>query len=177
MRTITTGFRTTLESPANTDPLLLFVTVSHANLGDPVRAVNDIVDYVWQGFTFKGVPFQIELMSDTDRPPSAKVRIQNVSGTDATGVAFNVGGLILGLPSSPRLQLDVLASSDFGDPVSNVRTEIGTPVVEYSSPRMRLRNVRGDAMFVEGELWSYDVTRTPWPATRCTKDRLPGLFR
>lgn len=167
-RVISTDFRNNLEASANPDAVLIFATITHATLADPIRIVNDIVDYVWQGKTYTGIPFQIELLTDNDAAPSAKIRIQNVNGV--------IGQAVLGLKSSPRIQLDVLASSDFGAAVANVRTEIGTPTVEYSAPRLRLRNVSGDAMMVEGELWSYDVSREPFPAIRATKERLPALF-
>ncbi len=169
MRTLSTAFRTSLEASANPDAVMVFATITHATLADPIRVVNDIVDYQWQGNRFTGVPFMIELLSDTDAPPTAKSRMQNVNGV--------IGQAVLGLVSSPRIQLDILASSDFADPVDNLRVEIGSPTAEYSAPRLRLRNVSGDAMMVEGELYSFDLSREPYPVIRTTKDRLPGLYR
>lgn len=169
MRTISTGFRNNLEASANPDIPILFATITHPSIADPIRVVNDVVDYEWGGERFTGIPFQIELLTDSDRPPSAKIRMQNVNGV--------IGRTVINLKSSPRSQLDVIAASEFALPVANLRVEIGTPVVEYSAPRLRLRNVSGDAMAVEGELWSYDLSREPYPAIRTTKDRLPGLYR
>ena len=169
MRSLSTAFRTSLESSANPDALLLFATITHGDLPDPIRVVNDIVDYQWQGELYTGIPFMIDLLSDTDAPPTAKIRMQNVNQV--------IGRVVLGLKSSPRIQLDVLASSDFYDAVDNLRLPIGSPTAEYSAPRLRLRNVTGDAMMVEGELYSFDVTREPYPVIRTTKDRLPALYR
>lgn len=169
MRSLSTPFRNSLEASANGDAALLFATISHPSLTGPIRVVNDIVDYVWGGETFYGLPFMMEFLSDGDRPPSGKLTIQNIDR--------RIGQAIIKLDVSPGIQIDVLPSSDFGAAVAGVRTEIGTPTAEYSAPRLRLRNVTGDAMAIEGELWSYDLSREPYPAVRSTKDRLPGLFR
>jgi hypothetical protein len=169
MRTFSVGFRNELEASSSGEVFPIFLTITHPNLDLPLRLVSDVVDYVWQGNTFTGFPFEITLISDEDRPPSARLRVQNVNQ--------RIGSAVLVLQSSPRIQLDVLAASDFTEPVNRVRTEIGTPVVEYSAPRLRLRQVRCDAMMVEGELWSWDLSQEPWPAIRTTKDKTPALYR
>jgi hypothetical protein len=168
-RTLTTTFRNNLEASANPDIPVLFATITNPLLADPIRVVNDVVDYQWQGELYIGFPFMIELVTDSDRPPSAKIRMQNVNGV--------IGRMVQRLKTTSRIRLDVIASSEFADPVANLRIEIGTPTVEYTADMLRLRNVNGDAMMVEGELWSFDMSREPYPAIRTTKNRLPGLYR
>lgn len=169
MRTLSTSFRNDLEASANADIPVLFATITNPLLSEPIRVVNDVVDYEWQGERFIGFPFEIELVTDGDRPPSAKFRLHNINGI--------IGRTVQRLKTTSRIRLDIVAASDFAAPVSNLRVEIGTPTVEYTANMLRLRNVSGDAMAVEGELWSYDLSREPYPAIRTTKDRLPGLYR
>lgn len=174
MRTITTSVRNDLESShggPEGDFLVMFARITHALLAAPILVVNDVVDYVWGGETYTGLPFELALLSDGDRAPSAKLRMQNVDGA--------IGRLVTRLKTSPSIQLDVLSTRYFGDAISGVRTEVPspTPVVEYSAPRLRLRNVQGDANFIEADLWTWDLSREPYPAIRSTKDRLPGLYR
>lgn len=181
MRTLSTAFRNSLEAPHSDEIPLIFLRITHPNLADIIRLANDVCDYVWTPpspstgqYTYIGFPFDITLLSDSDKAPSARLRVQNIDGK--IGLAARM------LVSSPRIQLDVLAASDFGVPIKNAagkftRTEPGTVPVEYSAPRMRLRNVRGDVMAVEGELWSWDLSQEPYPAIRTTQDKTPALYR
>lgn len=173
MRTLSTAFRNSLESPHGDDIPLIFLTVTHPGLAEIIRLANDVVDYVWSGATHVGFSFDVTLMSDIGAAPSARLRLQNVDGI--------IGRVAQNLLSSPRIKLDVLAASDFAAPVlvagKLTRSEIGTALVEYSAPLLRLRNVRADAMAVEAELWSWDLSQEPWPAIRTTKDKTPALYR
>lgn len=184
MRTLTTGFRNSLEKPYSDEIPLIFATITHPNLADVIRLANDVVDYLWTPpspsvgqYTYVGFPFDITILSDSDRAPSATIRLQNVDG--------KIGTAALQLISSPRLTLQILAASDFGDVTAYVkadgspgkkRTEIA-PTVQYQAPHLRLRNVKGDVMAIEAELWSYDLSQEPYPAIRTTKDNVPGLWR
>jgi hypothetical protein len=181
MRTFSSSFRNELEATSSGEVLLLFMTITHPNLRDPILLVDDVMDYSWNGNTYVGFPLaEITLVSDDDNPPKATLSVPNIDR--------KIGIAAQNLSSSPRVQLDVLAGSDFGPPVDYVRVDgsigkirsvpvNGAAVAEYSAPLMRLRNVTGDASVVTGELWSWDLTQEPWPLIRTTQDRLPGLYR
>lgn len=178
MRTLTTGFRNSIEKPYSDEIPLIFATITHPALAQTIRIANDVVDFIWTAQTYVGFPFDITILTDSDKAPSATIRMQNVDG--------KIGAAALLLVSSPRLQLNILAASDFGPvlpytktdgSIGKLRTEIATPTSQYHAPHLRLRNVRGDVMAVEAELWSYDLSQEPFPAIRTTKDNVPGLWR
>lgn len=171
-RTLSVDFRNSLETVTSDEMALVFATVTHSSLLVPIRAVNDVVDYIYGGERYFGVPFEIVLLSDDDNPPTARIRIQNVDQI--------IGNALLDIPSSPMLTLTILALSDFGAVATvddrRTRTEVGTPTVEMTASHLRLDHVTIDAVMVEAEIKSYDVVNEPYPSVRATHDRLPGLF-
>lgn len=170
-RVLPAQLRTEVDQPWTGEFLAIFAVVSHPDLIEPIRAANDVVDYILGGLRYTGVPFEMEALTDGERPPSGRLRIHNVDR--------RLGEVVLALKSPPRLRIDIYAGSDWGpkDTGQNARLPIGTPVPWYSAPGLRLRNVTVDAMAVSGEVVSYDPTSEPWPSVRATRDRLPGLFR
>lgn len=172
MRTLSVDFRNSLEARETDEIALVFVVITHRNLITPIRAVNDVVDYIYGGQRYYGCPFEIVMLSDDDNPPSAKIRVQNVDQI--------IGDALLEVPDSPTLSLTILSLSDFGAVATvatrRTRTEIGTPTVEMTATHLRLDRVTIDAMMVEADIKSYDVVNEPFPAVRATFDRLPGLF-
>lgn len=150
--------------------LLALVEITHPDLLAPIRVANDIVDYLLSGNRYVGMPFELDHITDGDRPPSGRLRVQNVDQ--------RIGEWVLSLSSPPRLRIDIYSGDDFGAlDESKTRTAIGTPSPFYSARHLRLRNVSVDAVAVSGEIGSWDPGREPWPSIRATKDRLPGLFR
>lgn len=170
MRQISTTFRDVLEARGSGTFPVIFLAIGHPELHQGfVRLVNDVVDFVWQGETWVGFPFSFELLSDDESPPTAKLRVQNVDR--------RLGEIVQAIPSAPTLEASILSSADFSDYNGTARVEIGTPVPEYVASNMKLRNIRVDAQIIEGELMTYDPTAEPYPSTRSTRDRMPGLFR
>jgi hypothetical protein len=167
-RTISTGFRYSTHALHSEVVNLLFLTISHDELEDVLRFVNDTRDYVRGGVTWTGFPFQIELLSDNETPPTATLEIQNVDTI--------IGETIHGLRSAPRLKLELLSSEDFNLDV-DPRTEIGTAAVEWAGDKLYLTNVKLDALTVSGTLSGWDYMQRTWPGVRATQNRLPGLFR
>jgi hypothetical protein len=187
-RNLSTGYRNSLEASRDGDMTLVFATITHPDIVDPIRVVSDVVDYMRDEtglggepveVRYIGIPFLIELLSDGESPPRGKITIQNVDQA--------VGAAIEDMSDSPRLKLELLALSDFGDvelifdPAMNEerrsRRPVGTPVIEYSAAHLSLRNISGNAITVSADIAVYDVQRDPWPGIRTTQNRLPGLYR
>jgi hypothetical protein len=174
-RTLAPAFRQAIEASASSELLLCFATITHPQLSVPIYAACDVVDYIYPsgGNRYFGIPFDFQLLTDSDKPPTCTIRMQNVD--------LIIGTAVTQLQTVwPRLRLQVFAGSDFG-PVSvvggrNTRVPLGTPTVEYDANHLRIVNVTCDAVAVQGQITSIDLTREPWPATRATKERLPGLF-
>jgi hypothetical protein len=167
MRVITADFRDTLEAQASTDVIVIFATITHPELSEPITVNSDVVDYVYGGYTYRGCAFALSLLSDDEQPPRAQVSIENVDQA--------IGNAIRAIADSPSIHVQIMVKSDFTD--DDPRAAIGTPNVEYDAPYLKLRNVKVDAMTITADIVGYDLTTEPWPAIRSTQDRLPGLYR
>jgi Domain of unknown function (DUF1833) len=167
MRVIASTFRTAIEASNSSEVSVLFVTLTHPNLVTPLYFNSDIRDYALNGNTYLGAALSISILSDDSNLPQAKVSIPNVDRM--------IGETVLGLITSPRISLEMYAASDWD--VGNPANPIVVPTREYSAPLLFLRNVTCDAIGFTAEIISYDVTSEPWPATRTTRERLPGLYR
>lgn len=163
-RVIAATVRQAIEAPNTGVVPLFFLTFDHNDLDQPVRIVNDVIDYTYQAVSWIGFPFEATLLGDGETPPRAMLRVQNVDR--------RIGELLLAVPTPLEVTLEVLTSLDFTDGV-----EIGSPTPQIRAGNMLLRNIRGDAMTVEGELSVWDPTAEPYPAIRATKDKFPALFR
>lgn len=168
-RTISASLKRTINRQEEDEALICFLTITHAMISEPVRVCSDTVDYVWGGNTFIGFPFDLQLLSDNDDPPTAKLSIQNVDQ--------KIGEAVQLLDSPARLRIDVLAASWF-NPSATPRVAIsGTPTPDYTADKLFLTNVKADALAVTADIVSWNYTQEIWPGIRATQDRLPGLFR
>lgn len=179
-RTLTAAFRNSLEASVSSEVVLVFATITHASL-TTIRVVSEdhggvshyegeIINYRYGGELFLGCPFMIDLLTDDDRPPRARIAVPDVNRT--------IGIEILALADSPRIKIELLKLSDFSAAidVDNARNPVGTPTVEYVADYLYLKNVSGDAVMLQAEIQSYDLVGESWPLTRSTQDRLPALW-
>lgn len=173
-RALSAGFAEDLAAETSGDIHLFFLTISHPALGDPIRVVSDVVDYIRDGQRWTGCPFSLDLPTDDERAPRAKIGLQNVDR--------RIGAALLdpALGTSPELMIELLSSADFAEPALidgiMTRAEAVTPSVEYAAPALRLRNTSGDVGSISADIGSYDLTGQPWPRIRTTADRCPGVY-
>jgi len=169
-RDLTIETVTEIDASSSSEILLYFLVIDHPQLLEPIRVVNDVVAYLWQGNVYAGFPFELTPLTDSDRPSLGSLQIQNVDS--------HIGEVVRSLVTSPILTVYVLAESDF-DPYNSglgYRPEIGTPTVEMTMAGMELRSVTGDEVMISGELFLVDYEAEPWPYIRLDKVRAPGLF-
>ena len=167
MRDISTGFRDEIEGSQTTATIVIFATITHPQLSQPIAVNTDIVDYNYNGAVFRGCAFSLTELSDDEQTPRAQVSIENVDQV--------IGEAIQALPDSPVIKFEILLKSDFDDAVP--RNPIGTPVAEFTAPFLKLQNVKCDVLSLTGELIGIDLTTEPAFAIRSTKDKAPGLYR
>lgn len=168
MRTLATATRAAIEREASPDALLAFLTITHPALAYPIRVVSDVVDYVWSGLTYTGLPFEISAVTDDESAPSSEIRVQNVDR--------RIGAALRALPDRAAVRLDVLSSADF-DLSVEPRAEVGTAAPIYGFAYFELVDVTANAVEITGRLFLRDPTQEPWPGIAATQSRLPGLFR
>lgn len=168
MRATANAVRDDLEAEASAAAMLGFLTVEHPSLVDPIRVVSDVIDYVWGGVTWTGMPFDFAPLSDDESAPTAELRVQNVDR--------RIGAVLRSLPDRATLRLDILSSEDF-DLSVEPRAEIGSAAPIYSFSHVELVDVTANPVEITGRVFLRDPTQEPWPGIFATQSRLPGLFR
>jgi len=167
-RNVTLSIRKELEAQFSPEANLIFLTITHALLAQPIRVVNDTKTFIYGGNTFIGFPFDIQIYSDDEQPPKAQLAIQNIDST--------IGDSIRTLTTPPRLKLEMLSTLDFNISV-DPRTPIGTPTVMYYFDKAFLTNVKVDFLTVSADIVGWDYLQRVWPGVRATQNLFPGLFR
>jgi len=166
-RPITNSFRRAIEAEASGRIVLVALIFEHDELDKPIRVINDTRDFLIGGERYFGAPFQIELVSDTDGTPEARLSVQNVDR--------RVGLAVEGLTGSPTVTARIYDSGDF-DLTVDPRTPTGTPDVEYEAGDLEFVEIEITSEMVGGSLILRDYGAEPWPKTLATQDMAPGLF-
>ena len=134
---------------------LILLTISHADLSEDIRVVNNPVAITSRGMNFVGFAFELSLPIDSpDRAPVAELRIDNVSQEIAQAVRS--------ISSAPTVTIEVIRAAAPG-------------VVELSLDGFRLRNVNWNAESVRGTLVLDDIATEPYPAGIFGPASFPGL--
>jgi hypothetical protein len=167
-RTIPAGARREADREESADNLVVFLTVTHKTLTDPIRVVSDPVDHTLGGAVFTGFQFDISILTDTEDAPFAQLRIQNADR--------RIGEALRSLDTPPKIRLEVISGSEF-DQTVDPRAEIGTAARTYVADELLLTAVDADALFVTGRLQARDYARELWPGRMATQEFFPGLFR
>lgn len=188
-RQLSSPFRASLSDPRTSVVTLVFATITHPDLSTVIRVVTDTVDYARDGHLWRGMLFDLELVSDSEGWPRGRIGIPNVDRA--------IGAALRSIVDSPELTLEVLSAEDWEDELVEgalhldfangrfmaadedlrVRWPIGTPAAEYTARHLWLRNVHVDAMSVTAEITGRDYSSEPWPKTLATQGLLPGLYR
>lgn len=167
-RSVSTSLRTELDRQETGEALLVFMTITNPDVNDIIRVVSDSVDYIWNDQKYIGFWFDASLLSDDDNPPEAQIKVQNVD--EKIGLALQA------VTKPCRVQIDVVAASQFDQSVVP-RVAVEDPViVEYSAKHLYLTNVDVNVMEVMGTLASWNYTQRSWPGIRATKTRCPALY-
>jgi len=166
MRTIGTTTRLALEAEHSEYDWLDFMTVTHADLDEPIRLVNAGVDHIKDGSRWIGFPFELRRPSDDDDLPRASIAVQNVDK--------RLSDLLDSLTSSPTVKIETYLSQDWneGDP----RQPIGTPTRFYVAEELEFQSISLTTESVSGELAIRDYGGELY-GRRCTQKRFPALFR
>jgi hypothetical protein len=168
-RSIPIASRRQFEDVSSDDACLLFVKISHHDLVDPIRLVLDNADFVMDGETWNRSYFELELLTDDDKPPKAQFRFPNVDRQPINMLANVV--------DAPTVEFQLIPASYF-DLTVEPRTVLPDVTVEpvYSAAALFLNDTSTTDVDVSGSLRGYDLRQESWPSLRATQDRLPGVF-
>lgn len=167
-RIIPQGVNRELDLQESREALIVFLTFHHDNLHEPLRIVSDPENFILDGNEYQAFNFDLNLPSDNDGPPRAKLTIVNIDE--------RIGRAILASTAPIRLDIEVVALSEFN--LSEFpRTEKEVPSARvYKASHLRLIEVTGNVVQVTGTIASWDYTQESWPAPRATEDNFPALF-
>ena len=133
------------------------LTISGADIGDPVRLVNDTRDFVSDGETYIALPFEVVLPKDAAKEvPRASLRIDNV-GRELTAILESL---------SPGAELVAKVAVVYR----------ATPDVESYSFTSPLSGVRVNLISVSATFGAGDIMRRPVTNVRYDPPTAPGLF-
>ena len=151
-------FIRTLLGREQSDPLLILLTIEHAEIGAPIRVVRNAVgsDIVSNGETFTAFPFDIDIATDTDGAPRASINLMSVDR--------RIGNAILNLKTPPQIAFETILAS-------------APDRVETRYARFKLRNITIDAVIISGELSQVEYSGEPWPNKRVLPSTFPAIFR
>lgn len=167
-RDITPERAADLRAEVSPHALLGFLTITHPRLPQPIRVVSDPMDFVVDGNTWLGCPFEFQLLTDEDSAPTTQIRVQNVDR--------RIGAALRDLPDRARIALEARSTADFDLTVSPRVPLAPTPPI-YAFRHFDLIDVTVTAVDVTGTVMLRDYTQEAYPGKRATQSRCPGLFR
>lgn len=168
-RVVPAGVRREIDRSESEDFFLVFLTIEHEELPEPIRIVSDPVDFNLDGDLFTGFVFSVRPLTDSEGAPYAELAVQNVDQ--------RIGGVLLNIQNPPRLKMEIVSGTEF-DLSVEPRTTLSAPAARtYVAEELYLVNVSIDTLQVKGRLRSWDYSQELWPGIMATQDRLPGLFR
>ena len=170
-RSVSLSYRKAIESPFNDEANLAFLTITHPTLSVPIRVNWDTKDYVYNGNTFIGFPFELSILTDDESPPTARLAIQNIDP--------RISDALRGLGSPLRIKIELLHTDDFDLSVTPRVAIVGSPPpnVAYSADKLFLINIKSDILTLSADITGWNYLQRVWPGVRATQERFPGLFR
>lgn len=133
---------------------LILVKIDHADLDQPIRVVNNIEEIVSGGETYVGLPFEVELPDEGDRPGEARLSVDNVDRRIVEAIRT--------ISTPPSVTIKVVLASQ-------------PDTIEYQLDGLTMRDVSYDAATVQGYL-RYEDLSSENVADMIVPSRFPGLF-
>lgn len=134
---------------------LVLLTISHPELPEPIRVVNNNENITSRGQEYISFPFEIDLPGeDPDMPSKARLRIDNIDR--------RIVNIIRSISSPPSITLEVILAAD-------------PSTVEIGFEGLVMREVEYDAQAISGDLVYESIFTEPITSTM-TPSRFPGLF-
>jgi len=157
-----------LRKPISKYSLIAFLTITNDALPTPIRVASDPTDFIVDGETFVGIPFDVSIVSDGEDAPTAELRIQNITREIGDAVQSATGriGVKVDIRSTMGFDLSV---------IPRIVSGAGSGFV-MGFDHFELIDVQVNDVEVRGTLMLRDYSQEPWPSGRTTKARCPALW-
>lgn len=134
---------------------LILAQIDHASLAPPIRLARNTQNVTHGGETYVRFPFEVTLPDETsDRMAVGKIEIDDIGEFEdpETGETKTIGDIVKAIPvgDTVTVTLTIVLASD-------------PELVEMGPMAFTLRNVRGDALTVSGDLHFEDLMGEPYP--------------
>lgn len=155
-RSLSSIARRAVNASETGEAFLLLLTISHDELPEPIRVVNNTEDIVSRGETYQGCPFEFELPGDdAERVESVQIAVDNVDR--------RIVDALRQISGAPKVDLEVILASE-------------PDVVEAGPFSMTFVSAEWDAIVVSAQLGYEDVLTEPFPGHAYVPADYPGLF-
>jgi hypothetical protein len=157
VRPLSSTARASIFAQETAEVWLFLLTITHPQLDQTLRFVNNLTDIVSRGQTYLGGPFELVLPDevDEDQPPRVSISIDNVDRT--------IVEALRSISGAPAITLEIILASS-------------PDTVEAGPFDFTLRDATGDAVAVTGTLAFEDLLSEPYPAGTFSPANFPGLF-
>ena len=138
------------------EAFLMLVTIAHSDFAETLYFVNDTVDLVSRGNTYRGWPFQVTLPEEReDSLPTVQLQIDNVDRQIMQGIRA--------LTTAPMVTLEVVLA-------------LSPDTVEAGPFHFTLRGVDYTALVITGTLAPEDILNEPFMQYSFTPEWFAGLL-
>src|SRR5688572_9363086 len=152
------AFTAAVQAERTEKVLIALITLSHPNMGPPLRVTSDKVQTVSNGDVFIPYPFHYaRTRSSNEAPPIGRLTISNIDR--------RIVEALRGLPLEPPMS--VLIQTVLADAPN---------VVEEQLAGFELRTPEWDALKVSGDLVIDILEREPFPNVRFLPSTFPACF-
>ena len=141
------------------DVFLTIITITHPNLEQPLRYVNDMVDLEFEGNIYTALPFRFVLPPDVkDRVPTARIELDNINRELIV--------LIRSVEQPPTLEVSIIRK-----PLN------GTPVREIGPFTFKMLNIKYNVATLSADLgFDSDFLNESATVDYFAPNLFPGLF-
>ena len=155
-RTLSDTAKQSIHAQITSEAFFILVTIDHADLGAPLRFVNNNEDVVSRSQTYLKCAFLVNLPTSKENElPEVQIQICNVDRAIAAQIRT--------LTSAPSLTLELVLASD-------------PDTVEAGPFNLTLAQGEYDEFIVSGTLRYEDILDEPFPSGSFDPPNFPALF-
>lgn len=172
-REISESFREAIDTQESEVFPIVFLEIKHPSLSESVRIVQNGANIKLDAAdpdsrAYQGFDFDISILADSDKPPSAQLRVQNIDR--------QIGVVLLDISEPAIIDMRIFSSALFDESVTPHEPLAPNPVAEYTALNLYLIDVEIKNDFVTGTLKTWEYTQETYPTIFATEDRTPGLY-
>ena len=159
-RPVSATFKTSVFAQETDEVFIVLLTLDHEEMEEPLRLCSDVkpglANFTSRGEEYLSFPFDLSLPDDSpDRAPTARISIDNVD-RQLVAIARSIS-------TPPTVTIEVIRASS-------------PDTVEATWDDFTMKEIRYNALTIEGDLTLENITQEPYPCDCFTPSGFPGCF-